>query len=137
MGAAIVLTIDMVTSIDTFQSSTVLAQKRLEISHALDIFKSYSHNDVRIDDIIKCSRTIEALLAAIDQRQRLTLRMGRRVDGDLQGFFHRVASVLAGTAGKFGFIRGLTNRSEPYVRILGRYEVSCDDDTHTAISTRH
>ncbi|KZP18142.1 hypothetical protein FIBSPDRAFT_933606 [Athelia psychrophila] len=101
LGAALVLTVDLVISIDLTLSEHSQSQincpsissKRLYVTHALEIFRQVFPEDRTPRVTAQCCKIIEGLLVAVDERMH-THSEGLRPKGDLQDFFDGVSAGL-------------------------------------------
>ncbi|KAI5474740.1 hypothetical protein MNV49_002518 [Pseudohyphozyma bogoriensis] len=90
--------VDLVLSIDLLAPKHILANKRQEVVHALEIFQQPNPLDPVKAETQSCARTITALLAAADRR--LSGRDAGEVKGtrgDVQEFFNEVTKSLTTT----------------------------------------
>ncbi|KAF7977320.1 hypothetical protein HWV62_4089 [Athelia sp. TMB] len=93
LGAAMVLTVDLVISIDLSHPSEQLSSKRLHITHVLQMFQQNFPEDRTPRVTSQCSKIVEALLAAADERTQ-THQRGLHPKGDLKDFFDDVSASL-------------------------------------------
>ena len=93
LGAAMVLTVDLVISIDLSHPSEQLSCKRMYITHALQMFQQNFPEDRTPRVTSQCCKIVEALLAAVDERTQ-THQRGLHPKGDLKDFFDDVSASL-------------------------------------------
>lgn len=101
LGAALVLTVDWVVSMDRAHPSDLIASKRLYVTDALDIFRQ--HQIYPLDKTpqmtVQCARIVEALLAVADRRAVTRLlepscESTCQPDKEIQDFFDAVSAAL-------------------------------------------
>ncbi|KAL8276417.1 hypothetical protein RQP46_011169 [Phenoliferia psychrophenolica] len=104
LGAALVLTVDLVISIDAgHDPHTVIASKRLDVAQALEIFEQDNPLDRSPAVTQRCARTIDALLLACHHRMNARQAGVAPVEGEgLQAFFEGVASAISSPADSNG-----------------------------------